>query len=69
MPNYLTQYTSAAMTNRRRCAWCSPDPLYRAYHDTEWGVPLHDERVLFELLTLHLPESRRSCSAICEGRK
>jgi DNA-3-methyladenine glycosylase I len=34
-----------------RCAWCG-DPLYQAYHDTEWGVPLHDDRALFELLTL-----------------
>jgi DNA-3-methyladenine glycosylase I len=33
-------------------AWCGTDPLYRAYHDTEWGVPLHDERALFELLIL-----------------
>ncbi len=36
-----------------RCAWAAgPDPLYLAYHDTEWGVPLHDDRRLFELLTL-----------------
>ncbi len=35
-----------------RCAWCGIDPLYQAYHDTEWGVPLHDDRALFELLTL-----------------
>lgn len=35
-----------------RCAWCGADALYQAYHDTEWGVPLHDDRALFELLTL-----------------
>ncbi|MBE2294349.1 MAG: DNA-3-methyladenine glycosylase I, partial [Phycisphaerales bacterium] len=35
---------------RQRCAWCSTDPLYLAYHDHEWGVPLHDERRLFEML-------------------
>jgi len=35
-----------------RCAWCPADPLYLAYHDTEWGVPLHDERALFEMLCL-----------------
>jgi DNA-3-methyladenine glycosylase I len=35
-----------------RCAWAGSDPLYVAYHDTEWGVPLRDERALFELLTL-----------------
>ncbi len=37
---------------RERCAWCGDDPLYVAYHDEEWGVPLHDDRRLFELLIL-----------------
>jgi DNA-3-methyladenine glycosylase I len=35
-----------------RCAWCPADPLYVAYHDTEWGVPLHDDGALFEMLCL-----------------
>lgn len=35
-----------------RCAWVSDDPLYRRYHDHEWGVPLRDEQRLFELLML-----------------
>jgi DNA-3-methyladenine glycosylase I len=36
-----------------RCPWASGgDPLYAAYHDDEWGVPLHDDRALFELLCL-----------------
>jgi DNA-3-methyladenine glycosylase I len=35
-----------------RCAWAGSDPLYLRYHDEEWGVPLHDDRALFELLTL-----------------
>jgi DNA-3-methyladenine glycosylase I len=36
-----------------RCSWAAGgDPLYEAYHDEEWGVPLHDERALFELLCL-----------------
>jgi DNA-3-methyladenine glycosylase I len=35
-----------------RCGWAGADPLYRAYHDDEWGVPLHDDRRLFELLCL-----------------
>jgi DNA-3-methyladenine glycosylase I len=34
------------------CPWAGSDPLYRLYHDTEWGVPLHDDRRLFELLVL-----------------
>ncbi|MEJ2727685.1 MAG: DNA-3-methyladenine glycosylase I [Deltaproteobacteria bacterium] len=35
-----------------RCAWAGSDPLYIKYHDTEWGVPLHDDRKLFEFLML-----------------
>ncbi|MFF7707257.1 DNA-3-methyladenine glycosylase I [Pseudomonas sp. NPDC007930] len=35
-----------------RCFWCSDDPLYQAYHDQEWGVPLRDPGALFELLLL-----------------
>ncbi|MBI3457784.1 MAG: DNA-3-methyladenine glycosylase I [Candidatus Rokubacteria bacterium] len=36
----------------RRCAWVGEDPLYVAYHDREWGVPVHDDRRLFEFLIL-----------------
>ena len=38
--------------DRPRCPWGTGDPLNLAYHDTEWGVPLHDDRRLFELLCL-----------------
>ena len=38
--------------DRTRCGWCSEDPLYIAYHDQEWGRPLHDEAQLFEMLCL-----------------
>ncbi len=38
--------------SRERCPWCGDDPLYVRYHDLEWGVPVHDDRVLFEFLTL-----------------
>lgn len=37
---------------RERCEWCGTDPLYLAYHDHEWGVPIHDDRRLFEMLVL-----------------
>jgi len=40
------------MTERPRCPWADADPLYRAYHDQEWGVPLHDDQRLFEMLVL-----------------
>jgi DNA-3-methyladenine glycosylase I len=45
--------TSTTTEEPVRCGWASGgDPLYAAYHDDEWGVPLHDERALFELLCL-----------------
>ena len=37
---------------RARCAWCGTDPLYVAYHDDEWGRPVHDDQRLFEKLCL-----------------
>src|SRR3569833_653931 len=40
------------MADKRRCAWPGTDPLYQAYHDTEWGVPEHDARALYEKLVL-----------------
>ena len=40
------------MNTKHKCAWCIGDPLYEAYHDTEWGVPLYDDTKLFEFLTL-----------------
>ncbi|MEQ9397269.1 DNA-3-methyladenine glycosylase I [Haliea sp.] len=35
-----------------RCGWCGSDPLYVEYHDSEWGVPVHDDKTLFEFLLL-----------------
>jgi len=40
------------MQNKHKCAWCLGDPLYEAYHDHEWGVPVIDDQTLFEFLTL-----------------
>ena len=40
------------MRDHQRCAWAEGDPLLRAYHDTEWGVPQHDSRALWEMLML-----------------
>ena len=37
---------------KARCAWVGDDPLYQKYHDEEWGVPVHDDRTLFEMLIL-----------------
>jgi len=37
---------------KTRCEWCGTEPLYVEYHDNEWGVPVHDDRRLFEMLIL-----------------
>ena len=37
---------------QKRCEWCGNDPLYVAYHDNEWGLPIHDDQLLFEFLIL-----------------
>jgi DNA-3-methyladenine glycosylase I len=53
-----------------RCEWGSvPDPAYRAYHDTEWGVPVRDERHLFELLVLEGAQAGLSWSTILHKRE
>src|SRR5437762_72014 len=36
----------------QRCEWAGSDPVYQAYHDDEWGIPVHDDRRFFEMLTL-----------------
>jgi DNA-3-methyladenine glycosylase I len=52
-----------------RCAWASGgDPLYAAYHDDEWGVPLHDDRALFELLCLEGAQAGLSWITILRKR-
>jgi DNA-3-methyladenine glycosylase I len=40
------------MNNLQRCSWCERDHIYIKYHDTEWGVPVHDDNKLFEFLIL-----------------
>jgi len=54
---------------RRRCAWAGSDPLYLEYHDTEWGVPHHDDRALFELLTLEGAQAGLSWITILRKRE
>ena len=57
-----------AAPDANRCAWAGPDPLYIAYHDDEWGVPLHDERALFELLILEGVQAGLSWLTILKKR-
>ena len=53
---------------KTRCAWATSDPLYIEYHDKEWGVPLHDDRALFELLILEGAQAGLSWSTILKKR-
>jgi DNA-3-methyladenine glycosylase I len=56
-------------TTRRRCGWCGEDPLYVAYHDEEWGVPVYDDRTLFEFLILEGAQAGLSWSTILNKRE
>jgi DNA-3-methyladenine glycosylase I len=52
-----------------RCAWCSEDPLYLAYHDTEWGVPVRDDEKLFAMLCLEGAQAGLSWITILRKRE
>jgi DNA-3-methyladenine glycosylase I len=58
----------AALLKKKRCAWSGTDPLYVAYHDEEWGVPVHDDRRLFEFLILEGAQAGLSWSTILRKR-
>jgi DNA-3-methyladenine glycosylase I len=53
----------------KRCPWPSDDPLMIAYHDTEWGVPVHDDRKLFEYMLLDSMQAGLSWSTILRKRE
>lgn len=55
--------------NRLRCAWPADDPLMIEYHDTEWGVPLHDDRKLFEFMVLDAFQAGLSWATILKKRE
>jgi DNA-3-methyladenine glycosylase I len=52
-----------------RCPWCGADPLYVRYHDTEWGVPVYDDRKLFEFLILEGAQAGLSWFTILKRRE
>lgn len=52
-----------------RCAWCIGDPLYEAYHDNEWGVPVRDDDTLFEFLILETFQAGLSWITILRKRE
>lgn len=53
---------------KNRCKWCGKDPLYIAYHDDEWGMPVHDDRRLFEFLILEGAQAGLSWLTILKKR-
>jgi DNA-3-methyladenine glycosylase I len=55
------------MTNR--CGWVNDDPLYIDYHDKEWGVPVHDDRKLFEMITLEGAQAGLSWYTVLKKRE
>jgi len=55
--------------SKTRCQWSGSDPLYIAYHDQEWGVPVHDDRRLFEMLILEGAQAGLSWLTILKKRE
>jgi DNA-3-methyladenine glycosylase I len=60
---------SAYFLRMQRCSWCGEDPLYIAYHDSEWGTPLHDESKHFEFLVLETQQAGLSWRCILGKRE
>jgi len=56
------------MTESQRCGWCGTDPVYVAYHDEEWGRPVHDPKALFECLMLEAFQAGLSWITILRRR-
>jgi DNA-3-methyladenine glycosylase I len=57
------------MTSRQRCTWCEGSTLQTSYHDREWGVPVHDDRKLFEFLILEGAQAGLSWDTILRKRE
>jgi len=57
------------MSDKQRCQWCSDDPLYQAYHDTEWAVPNFDSDRLFEMIMLEGAQAGLSWITVLRKRE
>ncbi len=53
---------------KKRCGWCTADPVYIEYHDKEWGRPVHDDRLLFEFLILEGAQAGLSWLTVLKKR-
>lgn len=58
-----------ATDEKKRCGWCLSDPIYIQYHDQEWGVPVHNDRKLFEFLILEGAQAGLSWLTILKRRE
>ena len=65
----MTKKLPSLAQKKKRCHWCTAEPLYTAYHDEEWGVPLKDSRALFELLCLEGAQAGLSWWTILQKRE
>src|SRR5574342_246111 len=57
------------MKQLKRCEWCGTEPLYVSYHDKEWGIPVYDDRKLFEMLCLEGAQAGLSWLTILKRRE
>lgn len=57
------------MSEQKKCGWCLGDPLYEAYHDEEWGVPVYDDASIFEFLVLETFQAGLSWITILRKRE
>lgn len=61
--------SSKIETKKIRCGWCEGDPLYEAYHDQQWGVPIYDDQTIFEFLILETFQAGLSWITILRKRE
>ena len=60
---------NSILSKLERCPWCGDHPLYLKYHDEEWGVPIHEDRYLFEFLILEAAQAGLSWLTILKKRE
>ena len=65
----MVKVTYDPQDNKKRCAWCLKDAQYVDYHDTEWGIPSHDDHHLFEHLILETFQAGLSWHTILKKRE
>lgn len=68
-PTHNIKKNKEEVKDKARCSWPGSDPLYIEYHDREWGVPVHDDRKLFEMLTLEGAQAGLSWITILRKRE